>query len=244
MKDILQDVVAKTHSLGFLSLVKVTGDDTGTTVESMAEDRSVILSANTKEKVAEFGANIFGMPNLDKLALHLKNPEYQKNSKLTITEAERNGTTIPTGIHFENEAGDFQNDFRFMSTEIINEKLKSVKFKGASWNVTFQPSMASIARMKLQSAAHAEEPTFNVSTKDNDLVFSFGDASTHAGTFVFEAGVEGTLAHTWSWPVAQVQAILNLDGDITMSISDQGAMQISVDSGLGKYDYILPAQSK
>ena len=104
--------------------------------------------------------------------------------------------------------------------------------------------MASIARMKLQSAAHSEEPTFNVSTKENDLVFSFGDASTHAGTFVFEAGVEGKLAHTWSWPVAQVQAILNLDGEITMSISDQGAMQISVDSGLAKYDYILPAQSK
>ena len=37
-----------------------------------------------------------------------------------------------------------------------------------------------------------------------------------------------------------------VDGNvaITMSISDQGAMQISVDSGLGKYDYILPAQSK
>jgi len=98
--------------------------------------------------------------------------------------------------------------------------------------------------MKLQSAAHSEEPTFNVSTKDGDLVFSFGDASTHAGNFVFEAGVEGTLAHSWSWPVAQVQSILNLDGDLTMSISDQGAMQISVDSGLAKYDYILPAQSK
>ena len=27
-----------------------------------------------------------------------------------------------TGIHFENEAGDFQNDFRFMSTEIIQRK--------------------------------------------------------------------------------------------------------------------------
>ena len=59
--------------LGFLSLVKVTGDDTSTTVESMAEDQCDSLSANTKEKVAEFGANIFGMSNLDKLALHLKN---------------------------------------------------------------------------------------------------------------------------------------------------------------------------
>jgi hypothetical protein len=248
MKDILQDVVAKTHALGFLSLVKATGDDSSTTVESMAEDRSVILTASTKEKVAEFGANVFGMPNLDKLALHLKNPEYQKNSKLTISEAERNGAKVPTGIHFENEVGDFQNDFRFMSTEIINEKLKSVKFKGAQWNVTFQPSIASITRMKLQSAAHSEETTFTVRLEETggvkDLVFYFGDANTHAGKFVFEAGVEGDLTHAWTYPVAQVQSILNLDGTITMSLSDQGAMMITVDSGMAKYDYILPAQSK
>jgi len=243
MKDILQDVVAKTHALGFLSLVKITSENEATTIESMAEDRSVILSSETHTAVPEFKGT-FGMPNLDKLALHLKNPEYQKDAKIAVVEAERNGEVIPTHIHFENTSGDFENDYRFMNKQIIEEKLKSVKFKGASWNVTFQPSMASIGRMKLQSAAHSEEPTFNVSTKDGDLVFSFGDASTHAGNFVFEAGVEGTLAHSWSWPVAQVQSILNLDGDLTMSISDQGAMQISVDSGLAKYDYILPAQSK
>ena len=32
-----------------------------------------------------------------------------------------------------------------------------------------QPSMASISRMKLMSAAHTEEPTFNVKTKDGNL---------------------------------------------------------------------------
>ena len=37
MKDILQDIVAKTHALGFLNLVKVTGTDESTTIESMAE---------------------------------------------------------------------------------------------------------------------------------------------------------------------------------------------------------------
>jgi hypothetical protein len=242
MKDILQDVVAHTHALGFLSLVKVSNDE-GTTIDSMAEDRSVILSATTSNPVAEFKGT-FGMPNLDKLSLHLKNPEYKDNAKIDVVEAERNGEVVPTHIHFENAAGDFQNDYRFMNKAIIEEKLKTVKFKGASWNVEFQPSMASIARMKLMSAAHSEEPTFNVKTVDGNLVFSFGDASTHAGEFVFEAGVEGTLAHTWSWPVAQVQSILSLDGDLTMSISDQGAMMISVDSGMAKYDYILPAQSK
>jgi len=242
MKDILQDVVAHTHALGFLSLVKVSNDE-GTQIDSMAEDRSVILSATTATPVAEFKGT-FGMPNLDKLALHLKNPEYKDNAKIDVVEADRNGETIPTHIHFENAAGDFQNDYRFMNKAIIEEKLKTVKFKGASWSVTFQPSVASIARMKLMSAAHSEEPTFNVKTTDGNLVFSFGDASTHAGEFVFQHGVEGTLAHTWSWPVAQVQSILNLDGDVTMSISDQGAMMISVDSGMVKYDYILPAQSK
>ena len=242
MKDILQDVVAHTHNLGFLSLVKVSNDQ-GTAIDAMAEDRSVILSASTHSPVGEFEGT-FGMPNLDKLSLHLKNPEYQKDAKIDVVKADRNGEVIPTHIHFENTAGDFENDYRFMNKAIIEEKLKTVKFKGATWAVTFQPSMASIARMKLMSAAHAEEPTFNVMTKDGNLVFSFGDASTHAGEFVFQHGVEGTLAHTWSWPVAQVQAILNLDGELTMSISDQGAMMITVDSGMAKYDYILPAQSK
>jgi len=242
MKDILQDVVAHTHALGFLSLVKVTNDD-NTTIESMAEDRSVILSGTTHSPVAEF-TGTFGMPNLDKLALHLKNPEYQKDAKINVVQAERNGENVPTHIHFENTAGDFENDYRFMNKAIIEEKLKTVKFKGANWNVTFAPAIASITRMKLQSAAHAEEPVFNVKTEGENLVFSFGDASTHAGSFTFQHEVGGTLTHTWSWPVSQVQAILSLDGDKTMSISDQGAMQISIDSGLAKYDYILPAQSK
>jgi hypothetical protein len=29
-----------------------------------------------------------------------------------------------------------------------------------------------------------------------------------------------------------------------MRISDQGALQITVDSGIAEYEYILPAQSK
>lgn len=242
MKDILQDVVAHTHALGFLNLVKVTNEE-NTEIDAMAEDRSVILSAKTHSAVNEFKGTL-GMPNLDKLALHLKNPEYKENAKIEVVEAERNGETIPTHIHFENAAGDFQNDYRFMNKQIIEEKLKTVKFKGAKWDVEFQPSMAAIQRMKLQAAAHTEETVFTVKTEEGNLVFYFGDASTHAGSFTFEAGVEGTLSSSWSWPVAQVQSILNLDGNLTMSISSQGAMMISVDSGLAKYDYILPAQSK
>jgi hypothetical protein len=138
----------------------------------------------------------------------------------------------------------FKNDYRFMSTEIINEKLKSVKFKGTTWDIEFEPRVAAIARLKLQAAAHVEETVFTVKTENNNLVFYFGDANSHAGSFIFETNVTKELQNSWSWPIQQVISILSLDGRIKMSISDQGAMKISVDSGIGQYDYILPAQTK
>tara|TARA_B100000927_G_scaffold159192_1_gene128261 strand:+ start:599 stop:1327 length:729 start_codon:yes stop_codon:yes gene_type:complete len=242
MKDVLQDIVAHTHSLGFLSLVKISNEEQ-TKIESMAEDRSVILNANTNSKVNEFDG-VFGMPNLDKLALHLKCPEYQKDAKLNVVTAERNGKTVPTHIHFENAGGDFKNDYRFMSTEIINEKLKSVKFKGTAWEVEFEPSIASVQRFKLQAAAHTEETVFTVKTENNNLVFYFGDANSHAGSFIFQSNVSKELQNAWSWPIQQVMSILNLDGKVTLAISDAGAMQITVDSGIAQYNYILPAQTK
>ena len=243
MKDILQDLVAHTHSLGFIPLVKISSENGETSIEAMAEDRSVIVQGKTKTAVEEFDS-VFGMPNLNKLAIHLNCPEYKENAKISVVKAERNGETVPTGLHFENQAGDFQNDYRFMNTEIINEKLKSVKFKGAKWDIEFEPSVASIQRLKFQANANSEENVFQVSTEDNNLVFKFGDASTHAGNFVFQAGVDGKLKQTWAWPVVQVMSILNLDGDKTMRIAEAGAMQITVDSGLAEYNYILPAQSK
>jgi hypothetical protein len=243
MKDFLQDLVAHTHSLGFLPLVKVSASNAETGIESMAEDRSVIVNAKTHSPIDAL-EGVFGMPNLNKLDIHLKCPEYKENFSIDIVTQERNGEKIPTGLHFKNGAGDFQNDYRFMNSDIINEKLKTVKFKGAAWTIEFVPSMASIQKLKFQASAHTEETTFQVSTDGNNLVFSFGDASTHAGSFVFQAGVDGKLRQAWSWPVNQVMSILNLTGDKTMRISDVGAMQIAVDSGIAQYDYILPAQSK
>jgi hypothetical protein len=243
MKDFLQDLVAHTHSLGFLPLVKVTASAKDTKIESVAEDRSVILDAKTHNSVDNF-EGIFGMPNLNKLDLHLKCPEYKEGAGISVVTQERNGETIPTGLHFQNALGDFENDYRFMNSDIINEKMKSVKFKGTTWDVEFEPTVAAIQRLKFQAAAHTEETTFKVSTESGNLVFSFGDASTHAGSFVFQPSVSGKLKQTWSWPVQQVQSILGLSGDITIRIADLGAMQISVDSGLAVYNYILPAQSK
>ena len=189
MKDFLQDLVSHTHTLGFLPLIKISSTEKETAIESMAEDRSVILNAKTHNPVDDLEGT-FGMPNLNKLDIHLKCPEYKEGASINVVKQERNGETIVTGLHFANNTGDFENDYRFMNSEIINERLKSVKFKGAKWDIEFAPTVSSIQKLKYQAAAHTEEPVFQVSLDNGSLVFSFGDASTHAGSFVFQSGID------------------------------------------------------
>ena len=77
-----------------------------------------------------------------------------------------------------------------------------------------------------------------------NLMFFFGDHSTHAGNFVFHPNITGQLKRAWSWPITTFISIMNLAGDKVVRISDDGAAMITVDSGLAVYNYILPAQSK
>ena len=245
MIDILKDIVKHTHGLGFLDLVKITGDSKETGIDSMAEDRSVILQGSFHKPQAEM-TGTFGMPQLGKLDIHLKCPEYKEKAKITVLSGNRNGAEVPTGIHFENEKGDFKNDYRFMNAEIINEKLKTVKFKGVKWDVEIEPTVASVQRFNFQSIANTEHNSFVVRTENGNLIFTFGDQASHGGEFVFASGVKGTLNKGWSWPVAQVLQILKLSDSakVMLHFSNEGAMMISVDSGLGKYQYIIPAQAQ
>ena len=243
MRDHLLDIVKNTYGLGNIDLVKITGTAQETGNEALAEDRSVIVQGKLNGPVAEF-VGTFGMPNLGKLSVILGISEYKENAKISLVTQDRNGETVPVGLHFENAAGDFKNDYRFMSSEIVNDKLKTVKFKGVKWNVEFQPTVANILRLKFQASANSDETTFTAKTEGTDLKLFFGDHSSHAGNFVFQSDVAGTLTKGWSWPVAAVISILGLPGDKTFRISDEGAAQITVDSGMATYNYILPAQSK
>ena len=240
MRDHLLDLVEHTHDLGVIDLVKITGDDKTTVINGLAEDRNVVVEGTFAQPHADF-MGTFGMPNLSKLKILLNLQEYRENAQLSLT---RKDTGVADGINFVNATGDFKNNYRFMAAEIVNEKLKTVKFKGVNWHIEFTPTVAAIQRLKMQAQANAEEVNFTAKTDNGDLKFSFGDHSTHSGNFVFHAGVTGTLKRTWSWPIKTVISILDLTGDKTVRISDDGAAQITVDSGLAVYNYILPAQSK
>jgi hypothetical protein len=243
MKDYLQDIVQHTHSLGIIDLVKITGTDSITSIDAVSEERTAIVQAQFHNAVPEF-VGTFGMPNLGKLNTILNIPEYKDDAKLSITTRDKDGVTEPSGVHFENKAGDFKNDYRFMTAEVVNDKLKTVKFKGVKWGVEIEPSVAAIQRLRFQAQANSEETTFIARVENGNLMFYFGDHSSHAGNFVFAHDVAGTLTKAWAWPVSAVISILSLSGDKMIRFSDEGAAQITVDSGLAVYNYILPAQQK
>jgi hypothetical protein len=240
MRDHLLDLVEHTLDLGVVNLIKITGTDAETVISGLAEDRSVVVEGKFANPVADFIGN-FGMPNLSKLKILLNLQEYRENATLSIT---RRSTGEPDGVNFENAAGDFKNSYRLMASEIVNEKLKTVKFKGVNWHIEFEPTNASIMRLKMQAQANSEEINFQAKTDNGNLMFFFGDHSTHAGNFVFHSGVAGQLTRSWSWPIKTFISIMDLTGDKTVRISNDGAAMITVDSGLAVYNYILPAQSK
>ena len=158
MKDTLLDIVKHTHALGFLNLVKIVSDDKESTIESMADDRSVIMKGKFHKPIGIDGT--FGMPQLNKLDILLKVPEYKDGATITVSTRAKDGKDYPTGLHFENANGDFKNDYRFMNAEIIEEKLKTVKFRGVNWDIEFEPSMAAVTRLTYQVQANSEETSF------------------------------------------------------------------------------------
>jgi len=243
MKDTLQNIIQYTQGLGNIDLIKVTGTQTTTVVTAVSEDKSVVVTGTLVQPNSEF-EGVFGMPNLGKLKTILGFDDYDENSLINITRKDREGVMTPDTIHFETKDKSFINDYRLMAKSIVEEKIKDIKFKGAAWNVEFEPSVASILRLKKQASANSEEKNFSTKVENGDLKIYFGDVSTHSGNFVFQPSVVGTLTKNWFWPVAEVLAILSLPGDKTFRISDQGAAEITVDSGLAVYQYLLPAQQK
>lgn len=244
MQDLLKDIVNHTYALGVLDLVKITGSKTKTNIDSISENRTVIMFGETHAPHPDM-IGIFGMPQLNKLKYHLDCPEYKEDAKITVVTGNRNGEDIPVGLHFENKTGDFQNDYRFMNSQIVSDKIKNATMKGVKWNVELTPTVQNVQRFQYQAAANTEHETFIAKTDGDKLKFTFGDASTHGGEFIFATGVNGKLSRAWPWPVGPVLAILKIAdvNNTKMSFSDEGALQIELDSGIATYKYVIPAKT-
>ena len=243
-RDVVQDIVKHTAGLGFITNVKVTGTDEATELDAMDADRTVILHATLHNAQPDFKGE-FGLGNLGFLAGVTALGNYQTDdATVEVVARDRNGVSSPDHLMFKDADGN-TDQYRFMSKEIIEQTLQTVKFKGVEWDVTLEPTKAKVNELQQVAGIYGGiEPNFTVKTEGTDLIVTVGAADgSFTGKRTFAQNVNGEITEGYAWPLAQVLAILKLgmSGTCVMQISKKGALMISVDSGIGKYDYILPA---
>ena len=131
MKDILLDLVDHTAGLGFIENVKVTGTDAETRFEAMDPDRTVILNAKSHNPVPEFIGE-FGMGNLGFLNGIVNLDSYKVDeATINVNNRERNAEQVLESLTFEDQYGN-TDQYRFMSKEVVDQQLKTVKFRGVN----------------------------------------------------------------------------------------------------------------
>ena len=243
MRDYLIDIVKHTVPLGAFTNLRIDGGDSGTEVSATEAERQMVLRGKLHAPVSDF-KGLFGVPNLPQLNTILNIPEYQdEGAKYSITRQDREGESQAVSIHLENAAGDFKNDFRLMASKIIDSMEPKLAFNVKNWPVEFVPSVAAQQKLKFQMQANPEEKAVTFRIEDGNIKAVLGDASSHNGSFTFHTGVDKAVKKTISVPVLYVSSVLALSGDKMIHMGDLG-MMISVDSGIGNYDYILPMLTK
>lgn len=238
--DTLKDIVKHTHNLGFIDMVKVIGSTTDLKIETKDADNTVIIFGNMYQPLTDLESTI-GLSRLGILKGYIG---MHDSSNVSITSEVRNNVSVPTEITFDDGSG-FVSNYRFMSESMINDQVRVPPFKGATWDITLTPTKASINRLSENFGVLGSiEKRFTVSVDKGTLKFNIGSGPTDRTTIPFATNVTGTLKHQWSYPLTQVLSILKLtdsSSSATMSFSDMGALKIDIDSGIGKYSFILPA---
>ena len=248
VKDSFKDILRHTHNLSFITDAKLTGDtDTNTTkIEAVAEDRSVVMYGSLANTVESLDGHIVGLHRMGVLQGYINGPMFDTDkSSIDIVKQDRNGVTMPTEIKFNSGSG-HKAFYRFMGEDAAKE-IQVPVFKGSTWEVNIEPTKQNLKDLNYFSGIlGAFEPTFEVTLKDGNLTFDIGTGASDRTSVPIASDVEGDLANTHSYPLAQVLSIMKLSDveKCTMHFSDKGALQITVNSGIGSYDYIIPAKMR
>ena len=140
IKDVLKDVLKHTHGLGIFEMVKMTGTVDGTEIETVDPDKTVILKGVTVNPVPDFVDATVGLSRMGVLQGYLQYPGFDDaDATVKIDTQERNGETIPVEVSFEAQDGNDAH-YRFMLSDVINQQLKEIKFKGAEFDINIVPT--------------------------------------------------------------------------------------------------------
>ena len=250
LSEVLTDILAHTHGLGFIEMMKIESDKQETKVAAIDESKSVVVYGKLKAPLTELEGTV-GLSRMAVLQGYLKYPHFNADgSSIDITTVQRDGADIPAEITFKSTSG-HESSYRFMHKDVVEEQVKVPSFNGASWDVVITATdeiMKDLSYFK--GVLGSFEPTFIAKTTNdtsNDLNFYIGSGATDRATVPIAKGVSGSLSGNLTWPLVQTLAILKLASkadDCTLSFSNKGVLKIEMETSVGTYEYLLPARAK
>ena len=255
----LKDLVAHTSGLGINS-IKITGDNNNVTIEGSDEvNKTLVIKGKFLKNVPEF-KGVCGFGELEWLTNYVNAYKHKDDTATVIREdrtyrqviTDDNGNAVLddkgnpetesvtnnviTEIHFK-RGTQMKNEYRVMDLRILPEQ---PKFSGLPWDVVIEPTNRSIDLLATQAGFNVEK-FFGVTIDDSTMYLTFGNTAM----VEFAYDVDGEITRAWTWELKKVLDVLKLssDAECTMSFSNKGALQVTLNTGLAEYNYIIPAKA-
>jgi len=243
LKDYVKDITTYVIPNGFFDRIKITASKKEILVEAMEKEKEVILKAKFSKPLDELDGE-FGLSNLSLLQTITSDPEFSSNdSVMTVTYENRNAEKVPSELAYVNKSKSYIN-YRFMSKQLVPDQPKWIEPK---WDVVITPSKSNIQQLAwAANGLSTYEQYFSPQIVDGDLKFFIGEdgAATQRGGVVFASDRTETFESPYKWKISQVLGILKMADtcDCEMAFSLKGAIQITLNTGVGSYRYIFPAK--
>lgn len=243
LKDYLKDITAYITSTTFFDKIKVTATSKDVTVEALEKDREVILKGKFSKPLPDLEGE-FGLSNLSLLQTICSDPEFSaKESVATILYENKAGENVPSEIAYTNKSKSKIN-YRFMSKNLVPQQ---PKFAEPKWDLVIAPTKANVQQFSyIANGLSSYEQYFIPECADGELTFYLGNegSASQRGSVRFAEGLTEEFKSNHSWKILQVLSILKLGDtcDCNMAISEKGAIQITLNTGIGVHKYIFPAK--
>lgn len=247
MRKIIQEIISYVGGVANIDSARITGDDRIVTIDTIDEAQTVIIKGRLKSVADEFKGEI-GLGKFARLKGLINFANFKtEDADIKLVYRKRNDVEVPEDLVFSNETTGNYASHRLVHPDTLPPK---ARFKGANWDVVVSPTSNKVQEFQtLANISSSDVDYFNVKTENGNLVFYLGDVNQGGDTvsMIFSNDVSGNMSHGWSWPLMQVLQIIKLAPDISklkLNFSDQGALQIDVETALADWSYILPAKLK
>jgi hypothetical protein len=243
LKDYIKDLTTYVTPTGFFDKIKISASNKEILVEALEKEREVILKGKFSQPLAELEGE-FGLSNLSLLQTITSDQEFANSeTKMTVTYETKSAEKVPTELAYQNKSKSHIN-YRFMAKQLLPDQ---PKFHDPKWDVVITPSKASIQQFSwAANGLSAYEQYFIPRIVDKELKFFIGEdnAATQRGGVVFASDRTEVFDSDHKWKIVQILAVLKTADscDCEMAFSTKGAIQITLNTGVGTYRYIFPAK--